>query len=148
MAVKGSKSVDEFHRELGLLMWDKCGMSRNEEGLKEALKRIPEIRADFWRNVCVPGTNEEFNQTLEKALRVADFLEFAETMCLDALKRNESCGGHFREESQTSEGEAMRNDEAFTNVYAWEFKGVGKEPDLHIEDLVFEEVKPSVRSYK
>lgn len=148
LAVNGTRSVDSFHRELGLLMWDKCGMSRNEVGLKEALKRIPEIRKEFWENVCVPGTNNEFNQTLEKALRVADFLEFAETMCTDALERKESCGGHFREDSQTPEGEALRQDEHYTNVFAWEYKGVDAKPDLHTEALIFEDVKPSVRSYK
>ncbi len=146
--VNGDKPVDEYHRELGLLMWDKCGMSRSEEGLKEALDKIKSIRADFWSNVYVPGPNLSFNQTLEKALRVADFLEFAETMCLDALTRNESCGGHFREESQTPEGEALRNDDKFQNVYAWEYTGVGNKPNLHIEELDYEFVKPSVRSYK
>jgi succinate dehydrogenase / fumarate reductase, flavoprotein subunit len=146
--VNGDKSVDEYHRELGLLMWDKCGMSRNEEGLKEALEKIKSIRADFWSNVYVPGPNLSFNQSLEKALRVADFLEFSETMCLDALSRNESCGGHFREESQTPEGEALRNDDKFQNVYAWEYTGVDNKPNLHIEDLDYEFVKPSVRSYK
>ena len=129
-------------------MWDKCGMSRSEEGLKEALKRIPEIRERFWKDVIVTGDADEFNQVLEKALRVADFLEFAETMCKDALERKESCGGHFREDSQTPEGEALRDDENYTNVFAWEFKGVGNEPELHIEKLIFENVKPSVRSYK
>lgn len=148
LAVKGTKTVDEFHRELGLIMWDNCGMSRSKEKLTHALKRIPEIREDFWKNVCVPGTADGFNQTLEKALRVADFLEFAETMCTDALERNESCGGHFREESQTAEGEALRDDDAYTNVYAWEYTGVGKKPALHIEELDFEFVKPTVRSYK
>tara|TARA_B100000427_G_scaffold283676_1_gene256117 strand:- start:1135 stop:3060 length:1926 start_codon:yes stop_codon:yes gene_type:complete len=147
-SVRGSKTVDEFHRELGLLMWDKCGMSRNEEGLKEAIKRIPEIRKSFWKDVIVTGSNNEFNQTLEKALRVADFLEFAETMCRDALERKESCGGHFREDSQTPEGEALRDDEQYTNVFAWEFKGIDNKPELHIENLDFENVQPSVRSYK
>jgi succinate dehydrogenase / fumarate reductase flavoprotein subunit len=148
LSVRGTTTVDEFHRELGLLMWDKCGMSRSEEGLKEALKRIPEIRDRFWKDVIVTGDADEFNQVLEKALRVADFLEFAETMCKDALERKESCGGHFREDSQTPEGEALRDDENYTNVFAWEFKGVGNEPELHIEKLIFENVKPSVRSYK
>ena len=147
LAVKGNKTVDEFHRELGLLVWDKCGMSRNKEGLQEALKKIPEIRKDFWENVSVPG-DKAFNQTLEKALRVADFLEFAETKCLDALVREESCGGHFREESQTSEGEALRDDDNFMNVFAWEFMGIDNKPEKHIEDLNFENVKPSARSYK
>ena len=146
--VNGDVPVDDFHRELGLLMWDKCGMSRSEEGLKGAIEKIKDIRKRFWSQVYVPGPNLAFNQNLEKALRVADFLEFAETMCLDALTRNESCGGHFREESQTPEGEALRDDGKFQNVYAWEFTGVGNEPNLHIEDLDFEFVKPSVRSYK
>ena len=123
-------------------------MSRNGEGLKEALSKIKNIRDDFWSNVFVPGPNLAFNQTLEKALRVADFLEFAETMCLDAFTRNESCGGHFREESQTKEGEALRNDKEFQNVFAWEFTGVDNKPNLHVEDLDYEFVKPSVRSYK
>tara|TARA_Y100001970_G_scaffold279219_1_gene386150 strand:- start:1456 stop:3462 length:2007 start_codon:yes stop_codon:yes gene_type:complete len=148
LSIRGTKTVDEFHRELGLLMWDKCGMSRNEEGLKEAIKRIPEIRKRFWKDVIVTGSNNEFNQTLEKALRVADFLEFAETMCRDALERKESCGGHFREDSQTPEGEALRDDESYTNVFAWEFKGIDNTPELHIEELEFENVQPSVRSYK
>jgi succinate dehydrogenase / fumarate reductase flavoprotein subunit len=148
LSIKGTKTVDEFHRELGLLMWDKCGMSRNESGLKEALKRIPEIREDFWKNVNVVGESEDFNQSLEKAGRVADFLEFAELFAIDALHRNESCGGHFREESQTPEGEALRDDENFCYVAAWEFNGVGAEPTLHKEPLTFENVPLSQRSYK
>ena len=148
LGVNGTKTVDDYHRELGLLMWDKCGMSRNESGLKEALKRIPEIREDFWNNVRVPGEHNEYNQSLEKAMRVADFLEYAETMCEDAAHRSESCGGHFREESQTPEGEAKRDDENFTYVAAWEHKGVGKKPELHKEDLNFEFVKQTERSYK
>ncbi|RAP29461.1 fumarate reductase/succinate dehydrogenase flavoprotein subunit [Candidatus Marinamargulisbacteria bacterium SCGC AG-343-D04] len=148
LAIKGTKTVDEFHRELGLLVWDKCGMSRNDAGLREALEKIPKIREDFWANVIVPGGNDEYNQTLEKALRVADFLEFAELMCLDALERTESCGGHFREDSQTPEGEALRNDEEFSYAAAWEFTEVGKKPVCHKEKLEFEFVKPSVRSYK
>ena len=148
LSIRGTKTVDEYHRELGLLMWDKCGMSRNEEGLKEAIRRIPEIRKSFWNDVIVTGSNNTFNQTLEKALRVADFLEFAETMCRDALERKESCGGHFREDSQTPEGEALRDDESYTNVFAWEFKGIDNKPELHIEELKFENVQPSVRSYK
>lgn len=146
--VKGYKPVDEFHRELGLMMWDKCGMSRKDSGLKDVLKRIPEIREDFWTNVKVPGVADEFNQELEKAMRVADFLEFAELMAKDALVRNESCGGHFREESQSDDGEALRKDDEFTFVSAWEFNGVGNEPSLHKEELSFEEVTPSTRSYK
>ena len=160
LAVKGKRSVDSFHRELGLLMWDKCGMARNREGLREALGRIPEIRAAFWEDVRVPGAKGEFNQELEKAGRVADFLEYAELMCRDALEREESCGGHFREEYQftdadeevknghTSAGEAKRNDKDYTYVAAWEYKGVGSEPVLHKEDLTFESIKLATRSYK
>lgn len=148
LSINGTKTVDEFHKELGLLVWDKCGMSRSEEGLKEALAKIPKIREEFWKNVKVTGKNEEFNQALEKAGRVADFLEFAETMCLDALERRESCGGHFREESQTEDGEAKRDDENFSYVAAWEFNGVGETPTLHKEDLTFENVKLAQRSYK
>ncbi len=124
-------------------MWDKCGMGRNEEGLKQALARIPELRAEFWENVNVPGESDELNQALEKAGRVADFMELAELMCIDALHRSESCGGHFREESQTPEGEALRDDENFTYVAAWEFAGVGSQPILNREPLPFR-VRPSV----
>ena len=148
LSINGKKTVDDFHRELGLLMWEKCGMGRNEAGLKEALARIPEIRDEFWNNVRVPGENGELNQSLEKAGRVADFLEFAEVMCWDALTREESCGAHFREEYQTDEGEAMRNDKKFTFVSAWEYKGVGTKPELHKEDLKFENVELATRSYK
>jgi succinate dehydrogenase / fumarate reductase flavoprotein subunit len=146
--VNGKRSVDSFHRELGALMWDKCGMARNKEGLKEALERIPQIRDEFWDNVSVPGDGENLNQTLEKAGRVADFLEFAEVKVGDALHREESCGGHFREEYQTDEGEAKRNDEDFSYVAAWQFNGVGEKPTLHKEPLSFDYVKPSQRSYK
>jgi succinate dehydrogenase / fumarate reductase, flavoprotein subunit len=145
---KGSRSVDSFHRELGKLMWDYCGMARTAEGLKHALGRIPELREQFWGNVRVLGTGDEINQSLEKAGRVADFLELAELMCLDALHRNESCGGHFREEYQTPDGEAARDDENFSYVAAWEFRGVGSPPELHKEPLVFEYVHPTQRSYK
>lgn len=148
LSIKGTRTVDDFHRELGLLMWDKCGMSRTEAGLKEALKRIPEIREEFWKDVNVLGENEEFNQALEKAGRVADFLEFAELFAADALHRLESCGGHFREESQTPEGEALRDDENFCYVGAWEFNGVGQAPTLHKEALTFENVPLTQRSYK
>jgi len=148
LAVNGTRTVDDFHKELGLLMWDKCGMSRTEQGLTEALKRIPEIRDKFWKDVKVSGTGEEFNQSLEKAGRVADFLEFAELMVTDALHRSESCGGHFREESQTEDGEALRQDDKFCYVAAWEYQGVGKQPNLHKEDLTFETVSLSQRSYK
>src|SRR5690606_39482923 len=125
---KGKRSVDSFHRELGKVMWDYCGMSRTADGLKKALERIPEIRAEVWQNVAVHGNNAEYNISLEKAGRVADFLEFAELMCTDALERNESCGGHFREESQTEEGEALRNDDEYAHVSAWFFEGDGKAP--------------------
>ena len=136
-----------FHRELGLLVWDKCGMSRSKEGLKEALTKIPKIREEFWENVVVPGDGKEFNQSLEKAGRVADFLEFAELMCQDALHREESCGGHFRTEHQTDEGEAKRNDDDFCFVSAWEYNDL-KPENLVKEDLQFNEVKLSQRSYK
>jgi succinate dehydrogenase / fumarate reductase flavoprotein subunit len=139
--------VDSFHRELGLLMWDLCGMGRTEKSLTRALNRIPTLRDEFWKNVNVLGENEELNQSLEKAGRVADFLEFAELMCLDALERRESCGGHFREEFQTPDGEALRDDENFTHVAAWEYAG-DKKPIRHTEPLVFENVKLATRSYK
>lgn len=148
LAIKGKRTVDDFHRQLGKVLWDKCGMARNEAGLKEALKKIPEIRDEFWKNVNVPGSGEDLNQSLERAGRVADFLEFGELMVLDALQRRESCGGHFREESQTPEGEALRDDANFAYVGAWEFKGVGKEPALHKEVLNFEEIKLAQRNYK
>jgi succinate dehydrogenase / fumarate reductase flavoprotein subunit len=146
--INGKESVDSFHRELGLLMWNHCGMARNEEGLKKALDEIPAIRERFWNNVSVPGDEKGINQTLEKAGRVADFLEFGEVMLQDALNRAESCGGHFREEFQTEEGEAKRNDEDFSYVAAWEYKGEGNAAELHKEQLTFEYVKPSQRSYK
>jgi succinate dehydrogenase / fumarate reductase flavoprotein subunit len=129
-------------------MWDKCGMSRSAEGLREALEKIPEIRERFWREVRVPGSAETFNQSLEKAGRVADFLEFAELMCYDALDRDESCGAHFREEHVTEEGEAKRDDENYAYSAAWEFRGVGERPALHKEELEFEYVPLSQRSYK
>ena len=147
LSINGNRTVDSFHRELGLLVWDMCGMARNEEGLRKALSRIPELRQEFWTNVKVPGTGEELNQQLEKANRVADFLEFAELMCLDALAREESCGGHFREEHQTPDGEAERDDENFSYVAAWEYTGVGKSPVLHKEALEFEYVHLAQRSY-
>jgi succinate dehydrogenase / fumarate reductase flavoprotein subunit len=148
LSVKGKRTVDSIHRELGLMLWDKCGMSRHETGLKELLEQIPALREEFWRNVTVTGSAGSFNQVLERAGRVADFLEFAETMVLDALERRESCGGHFREESQTEEGEAQRDDEHFSHVSAWEFKGVGTPPVMHKEPLEFENVHLSQRSYK
>ncbi len=145
---KGSRSVDSFHRELGQIMWDYCGMSRTGEGLQTALEKIPELRERYWTDVRVTGRNEDFNQTLEKAGRVADFFEFAELMCVDALHREESCGGHFREEFQTEEGEALRNDDDFAYVAAWDFNGVGEQPMLIKENLEFEHVPLSQRSYK
>ena len=146
--VDGNRSVDSFHRELGLLLWEKCGMARNAAGLQEAIARIPQLREEFWNNVTVPGYGETFNQSLERAGRVADFLEFGELMCRDALARDESCGGHFREEHQTPDGEAVRNDENFADVFAWEYQGDGAEPKLHREPLVFESVHLATRSYK
>jgi len=146
--VRGSRSVDSFHRELGKLVWDYCGMSRTAEGLKYALKKIPELREQYWREVRVPGESEEFNQSLEKAGRVADFFELAELMCLDALHRNESCGGHFREEYQTPDGEALRNDDEYCYVAAWEYRGEDNAPALHKEPLTFKYVQPAQRSYK
>ena len=148
MNVNGSKTVDELHRELGIVMWDHVGMYRNAEGLTKAKKMIKEIREDFWKNVKIVGTNEEINQSLEKAARVADFLELGELMAEDALQRKESCGGHFREESQTEENEAKRDDENFTHVAAWEYTGSDIPETLHKEQLQFEFVKPSQRSYK
>ncbi|MCW2869549.1 fumarate reductase/succinate dehydrogenase flavoprotein subunit [Actinacidiphila oryziradicis] len=147
LAVDGDRTPDSFHRELGELLWDECGMARTEAGLRKALERIPALREEFWRRVKVPGTGEELNQSLEKANRVADFLELAELMCLDALHRAESCGGHFREESQTPDGEALRDDERFSYAAAWEFTEAGVAPVLHKEDLVFEYVHPTQRSY-
>jgi succinate dehydrogenase / fumarate reductase flavoprotein subunit len=148
MAVKGTKPVDYFHKKLGKVMWDYVGMSRNEAGLKKAIELIAEIKAEFWRDVRVPGEQGEVNQELEKAGRVIDFIELADVMTRDALNRNESCGGHFREESVTEEGEAKRNDETGAYVSAWEYKGENTEPVMHKEDLVFEEIKLSQRSYK
>ena len=148
LSVKGKRSVDSFHRELGLLIWEHCGMARSKEGLEQALERLPALREEFWGNVSVPGGSGTINQSLEKAGRVADFLEFAEIKLLDALTREESCGGHFRTEHQTEEGEARRNDEDFSHVAAWEYTGVGNKPNLHKEALSFEYVPPSQRSYK
>jgi succinate dehydrogenase / fumarate reductase flavoprotein subunit len=145
---KGKRSVDSFHRELGKIMWEYCGMARNAEGLKHALSAIPPLREQYWSDVKVLGTGEELNQSLEKAGRVADFFELAELICTDALARNESCGGHFREEYQTAEGEAARDDENFAYAAAWGFQGVGQPPILHKEPLSFEYVHPSQRSYK
>jgi succinate dehydrogenase / fumarate reductase flavoprotein subunit len=147
LSIQGKKTVDELHRELGQVMWDDVGMARNEKGLNEAIEKIKEIREDFWKNVNVLGENEELNQSLEKAGRVADFLELGELMAKDGLQRNESCGGHFREEYQTEENEAKRDDENFAYVAAWEFKG-DAEPEMHKEELEFENVHLTQRSYK
>ncbi|MGK5530350.1 fumarate reductase/succinate dehydrogenase flavoprotein subunit [Streptomyces sp. URMC 129] len=143
----GDRTPDSFHRELGELLWDECGMARNETGLRKALDRIPALRAEFWERIKVPGSGTELNQSLEKAHRVADYLELAELMCLDALHRAESCGGHFREESQTPDGEAARRDDTYAYAAAWEFTAPGQAPVLHREDLVFHHVHPTQRSY-
>ncbi len=148
LSINGTKTVDELHRELGQVMWDNVGMARNEKGLKEAISKIKDIREEFWKNVKVLGENEELNQSLEKAGRVADFIELGELIAKDALHRNESCGGHFREEYQTEENEAKRDDENFAYAAAWEFKGVNEEPELHKEQLEFENVHLTQRSYK
>jgi succinate dehydrogenase / fumarate reductase flavoprotein subunit len=148
LAVRGRRTVSDFHRELGKLMWDYCGMARNEQGLKHALKLIPQLRAQFWEDVNVPGSGSNLNQSLEHAGRVADFMEFAELMCLDALERDESAGGHFREEHQTKDGEAKRNDADFAYAAVWEYTGPDRPPKLHKEELTFEAVKLAERSYK
>jgi len=148
LSIKGKRSVDHFHRELGRIMWDYCGMARTERSLDRALKQIPPLREEFWKNVNVPGQGEALNMELEKAGRVADFLEFGELLCRDALERKESCGGHFREEYQYPDGEAKRDDEHFQHVAAWEYTGDVSKPVRNVEPLVFEEVHPSVRSYK
>ncbi len=145
---KGKKTVTQFHRELGKTIWDYCGMARNEAGLKKAIGKVQEIKEEFWQNVTVPGSGEDLNQQLENAGRVADFIELGELMCIDALDRKESCGGHFREEYQTTEGEAQRDDENYAYVAAWEYKGDGVAPALNKEQLGFEYVKPAQRSYK
>jgi succinate dehydrogenase / fumarate reductase flavoprotein subunit len=148
LSINGTKTPSEYHRELGKIMWENVGMARSDASLNEALKLIPALREEFWKNVKVVGTNEQFNQELENACRLADFFEFAEILTQDALNREESCGGHFRTEHQTDDGEATRNDEDFCYVAAWEFKGVGVEPELHKEPLKFDNVKLAVRSYK
>jgi succinate dehydrogenase / fumarate reductase flavoprotein subunit len=148
LAVKGRRTVTEFHRELGRLMWEHCGMARNKSGLEAALRRIPALREEFWKDVNVPGSAAELNQALEMAGRVADFLELGELMCLDALEREESCGGHFREEHQTPDGEAVRDDSRFCHVAAWEWKGEGQKPERNVEPLSFENVPLQTRSYK
>ncbi|MGD0435611.1 MAG: fumarate reductase/succinate dehydrogenase flavoprotein subunit [Bryobacteraceae bacterium] len=148
LSIRGHQTVDALHRKLGKVLWDYCGMSRNAHDLERALERIRELREEYWRDVTVGGSGEDLNQSLEKAGRVADFFELAELMCLDALERNESCGGHFREEYQTPDGEAQRNDDEFSYVSAWEYKGPDRVPELHKEALLFEYVHPSQRSYK
>jgi succinate dehydrogenase / fumarate reductase flavoprotein subunit len=148
MSLKGNRTVDSYHRELGKIVWDYCGMARTAEGLEYAIDKIAELRDEFWQNVTVPGLAEDYNQSLERAGRVADYFELAELMCIDARHRNESCGGHFREEYQTPDGEALRNDADYSYVAAWEFRGTGNPPELHKEPLEFEYVHPSQRSYK
>ena len=148
LSIKGKRTVDSFHRELGLVLWEKCGMARNAKGLTELLQQIPAIREEFWKNVSVPGSGSDLNVSLEKAGRLADFLEFGELMARDALDRDESCGGHFREEHQDEEGECVRNDEQFMHASVWEHRGEGQAPVRHKEPLSFEYVKPAKRSYK
>jgi succinate dehydrogenase / fumarate reductase flavoprotein subunit len=147
LSIRGRRTVQSFHRELGALMWDKCGMARNATGLREAIDRIPVLREEFWADVNVPGSGSELNQSLEHAGRVADFMELAELICVDALHREESCGGHFRIEHQTPDGEALRQDDRFAYVAAWEY-GASGSPVLHREPLVFEDVQLATRSYK
>jgi succinate dehydrogenase / fumarate reductase flavoprotein subunit len=146
--VKGSRTVDSFHKELGQIMWEYCGMERKEEGLITAISKIRALREEFYKDVKVSGVNEDFNQTLERAGRLADFFELGELMCIDALHRRESCGGHFRAESQTEDGEALRDDENFLYVAAWEFAGVGAKPVLHKEPLIYKAIELKQRSYK
>jgi succinate dehydrogenase / fumarate reductase flavoprotein subunit len=148
LSIKGKRTATSFHRELGLLLWEKCGMARSRESLQEALQKIPSLREEFWQNLNVQGSGSELNQSLEQAGRVADFLEFAELMCLDALEREESCGGHFRVEYETKDGEALRNDEEFCHVAAWQYTGPDSKPVRNVEPLVFENVKLATRSYK
>jgi succinate dehydrogenase / fumarate reductase flavoprotein subunit len=148
LALNGKYTVTSIHRELGKIMWEYCGMARNEAGLKKALELIPPLREQFWNDANVPGESDNLNIALEKAGRVADFLEFAELLCYDALERDESCGSHFREEHQHPDGEAKRNDADFCFVSAWEHKGVGQRPALHKEPLIFENVELGIRSYK
>jgi succinate dehydrogenase / fumarate reductase flavoprotein subunit len=148
LSIKGDRTVDSFHRRLGHIMWEYCGMERTEEGLRKALDLIPALRAEFWERVTVPGSGEDLNQSLERAGRVADFLELAELVVIDALHRTESAGGHFRAESQTEDGEARRDDVNFSYVAAWEWNGQSRPPTLHKEPLTFEYVHPTTRSYK
>jgi len=148
LSVKGTRTVDWFHRELGKIMWDYCGMSRSQAGLEKAMSEIPALADEFERDVRVIGSDADLNQTLERAFRVSDYFELSQLMCRDALEREESCGGHFREESQTDEGEALRDDEHFANVAAWEWNGPSAPATKHVEPLEFENVKLSQRSYK
>jgi len=148
VAMDGKRTVDSFHKELGKILWNNCGMARNESGLKKALELIPALREEFWANAKVPGSAATLNQSLEKAGRVADFLEFGELLCRDALARDESCGGHFREEHQSAEGEAVRNDEKYSHAAVWEHKGAGNDPVRHEEPMTFENIELATRSYK
>jgi succinate dehydrogenase / fumarate reductase flavoprotein subunit len=148
LGTKGRRTVTSFHRELGKIMWEHCGMARNKNGLETALSKIPALREEFWRDVNVPGSAAELNQALEMGGRLADFLELGELMCRDALEREESCGGHFREEYQTPEGEALRDDARFCHVAAWEYAGEGKQPIRNVEPLSFENIPLQTRSYK
>jgi succinate dehydrogenase / fumarate reductase flavoprotein subunit len=148
LSIRGKKTVTEFHKQLGKILWEKCGMARNDKGLREALQLLPALREEFWKNVNVTGENEELNQALERAGRVADFIELGELICRDALERDESCGCHFREEHVTEDGECKRNDEKFAYVAAWEFKGIGNAAALHKEPLIYEEIHLATRSYK
>ena len=147
MSIKGTQTVESFHKRLGKIIWDKCGMARNAEGLRQAIDELKELKKEFWSDLRIPGEVNETNPELDKANRVADFIELGELMCIDALNRNESCGGHFREEMQTGEGEAKRDDANYSYVAAWEYKGDHKW-DLHKEELTFDVAKPSQRSYK
>jgi len=148
LSIKGKKTAVEYHRDVGKLIWDNVGMSRTKKSCEETIQKLRALRAEFWENVNVPGTHDNLNQALERAGRVADFLEFGELLARDALTREESCGGHFREEYQYPDGEALRNDEQYAHVAAWEYQGPEKEPTRHQEQLVWETVKPTVRSYK
>ncbi|HYX26160.1 MAG TPA: fumarate reductase/succinate dehydrogenase flavoprotein subunit, partial [Thermoanaerobaculia bacterium] len=148
ISIKGTRSADSFHRELGRIVWDYCGITRNAGGLKKALELIPALREEFWSNLRLPGGADQLNQELEKANRVGDYFELAELMCLDALDRDESCGSHLREEHQDEFGEALRDDARYSYVASWQWNGVGKAPALHKEPLDFEFVKPTQRSYK
>jgi succinate dehydrogenase / fumarate reductase flavoprotein subunit len=148
LGIRGKRTAESFHRELGKIIWGECGMARSSSGLKKALQRLPELREEFWRDVNVPGSGASVNQSLESAGRVADFIELGELMCLDALEREESCGGHFRVEYQTEDGEAKRDDERFCHVAAWEHAGDGKKPIRNVEPLPFEFVHLASRSYK